>query len=132
MDVGDPSNFARITALFGGNLDHIRTILVSASYSDAQTLAAIAEVLERHSYLLDPHGAVAFAALRDLRSRIEEGSYGVLLETAHPAKFPEVYTGLERAKLETPERLRRLLQGRKRSVKLPARFNDVKEYLLTS
>lgn len=132
MDVGNPSNFARITALFGGNLDHIRTILVCESYSDAQTRAAIAEVLGRYGYLLDPHGAVAYAALRDLRPGIGQGCYGVLLETAHPAKFPEVYAGPERAKLETPERLRRILQGRKRSVKLPARFDSVKEYLLTS
>jgi threonine synthase len=132
MDVGNPSNFARIAALFGDSIDLFRTILVSASYTDAQTRAAIEEALERYGYLLDPHGAVAFAALRDLRAQTGEGCYGVFLETAHPAKFPEVYAGLQGARLETPERLQRLLQGGKHSVKLPAQFDAVKEYLLTS
>lgn len=89
MDVGEPSNLARIRWLYGGDLERLRCDLAALSFSDAQTLDAIARYGERYDYLLDPHSAVAALGLeRAIAGRPE--SVGIFLATAHPAKFAEV------------------------------------------
>jgi len=129
MDVGDPSNFPRILALFGGSLPAMRRMLSSSSWSDDETRKAILEVFQRHGYVMDPHGAVAYAALR----RYARGtSTGIILETAHPSKFPDVYDTMLKENLEVPERLQALIQGTKRSVRLSGKFEDFKAFLMSS
>jgi threonine synthase len=131
MDVGNPSNFSRILALFDGSLPAIRGILSSASFSDDETRRAIREVFQRYGYVMDPHGAVAYGALR----RFAPGAAaqcGIVLETAHPAKFPEVYDGAMKENLEVPDRLQALTRGTKRSVPLSGTFEDLKAFLLSS
>jgi threonine synthase len=132
MDVGNPSNFARIHSLCGGDLKQIQSILSSASFSDDATRDGIAEVFQQYGYLLDPHGAVAYAALKELSHEVREDSHNIVLETAHPAKFPDVYDEEQRGALAVPERLQAMLRGRKRSVRLSTRFEELKAYLLRS
>jgi len=131
MDVGNPGNFSRILALFDGSLPAIRGILSSASFSDDETRSAIQEVFRRYGYVMDPHGAVAYAAL----DRFNHGAsmqQAIILETAHPAKFPDVYDATMKQRFEVPDRLQALIRGTKRSVRLSARFEDLKAYLLSS
>lgn len=132
MDVGNPSNLARIVDLFGRNLTAMRKMLCSTSHSDDQTRQCIAEVFERYGYILDPHGAVGYLALEDYRTHQNASETGIVLETAHPAKFPDAYSDKVRQHIEEPERLRALLAGPKRSVRLSADFVDFKEFLLGS
>jgi threonine synthase len=90
MDVGAPSNFERILALYGHDLDAIRRDLGGAAYTDAQVVAEIARVHRDHGYLLDPHGAIGWLAVRDALAAGPSHATGVFLATAHPAKFREV------------------------------------------
>lgn len=141
MDVGNPSNFARIQALFG-NAVSAGKIIFSRSYSDPQTLEAIREIHTRHNYLMDPHGAVAYLALQDYLHNTPHDSdshtpannmssttdlnhaarhnnfNSIILETAHPAKFAETVELATGAKVTIPEALSRCLQLKKQSTKI--------------
>ncbi len=131
MDVGNPGNFSRILALFDGSLPAIRGILSSASFSDDETRSAIQEVFRQYGYIMDPHGAVAYAALQRF-THSASTQQAIILETAHPAKFPDVYDATMKQRFEVPDRLQALIRGTKRSVRLSARFEDLKAYLLSS
>lgn len=127
MDVGDPSNFARVIELFGKSVNNIRAEISSYSYTDEQIGATMASVLKSTSYQLDPHGAVGYAALRD---HLQDGELGLFLETAHPAKFidtVEKYTG---TKVEIPARLQKFAEGTKQTIKIKADYNELKNRLL--
>jgi threonine synthase len=89
MDVGAPSNFERITALYGNDLEALRRDLTGLSYDDAQIVRAIGDVHTRHGYLLDPHGAVGWLAIDEVLATAGPDAIGVFLATAHPAKFRE-------------------------------------------
>ncbi len=144
MNVGHPSNLARLAALYGGHLDEagrllrapdmaaMRRTLFSSSVSDEQTRATIREAWEKHHLLLEPHGAVGWRGFQDyLKSEPLGDKPAVVLETAHPAKFPEE---IERALGFTPEvpptlaALDRLAEDYDR---LPVDYAAFKEYLLT-
>jgi len=100
MNVGHPSNLARLIALYGGvmnekgdileapDLDAIRHDIVSVDVTDVETREAIADAWQRHHMIIEPHGAVGYKALQKLG--VGEKYATLLLETAHPAKFPEV------------------------------------------
>jgi threonine synthase len=90
MDVGAPSNLERMQALYGGDLDALRRDVTGRAYADARIVAEIGEVDRRHGYLLDPHSAVAWLALQDTLAAEPPGTPGVVVATAHPAKFREV------------------------------------------
>jgi len=116
MDVGAPSNFARMSALFGGSWDAMRGMISGAAYSDEETRAAIREVRERFGYVIDPHGAVGWLAARDWRGN-HPACETIVLETAHPAKFPEVMDAeLGVGAVDVPERLARLADLPKEAV----------------
>jgi threonine synthase len=90
MDVGAPSNFERITAMYQNDLEAIRRDLVGAAYDDARVVREIGEAYRRHDYLLDPHGAIGWLAVNDALATAGRDAIGVFLATAHPAKFREV------------------------------------------
>lgn len=122
MDVGDPSNFARVSELFGGSAAEMKKLITSISYSDEQIGATIANVKKATGYTCDPHGAVGYAALAD---SLCEGEYGLFLETAHPAKFlqtVEKYTGNE---VDIPARLRKFLDGKKQSIAIAPEYKNI-------
>jgi threonine synthase len=130
MDVGDPGNLPRIRALFNDDIGAIRGALFTCSCTDDQTREAIREAFLRYRYVLDPHGAVGYFALGRYRAENQGPFTGVILETAHPAKFMDVYDAAVRGSIQIPGRLRDLLGGEKHSVKLPASFEEVKRFLM--
>ena len=127
MDVGDPSNFARILDLYGRSLEAIRADISAARYDDEQICRAIAETLERTGYLLDPHGACGYLTLCE---GLREDETGVFLETAHPAKFRDRVEPVIGRSIEIPARLAEFMRGKKLSVELPADFETFKKYLI--
>ncbi|MBO7316408.1 MAG: threonine synthase, partial [Paludibacteraceae bacterium] len=80
------------------------------------------------NYLLDPHGACGFGALKQL---LKENEVGVFLETAHPAKFKETIDGILNADIEIPEKLQAFMKGEKLSIPLSAEFSDFKKFLMS-
>ena len=120
MDVGDPSNFARVSELFGGSAEEMKKLISSFSYSDKQIGDTITEVKKRTGYICDPHGAVGYAALRD---DLKEGEHGIFLETAHPAKFKATVEKFIGDTVEIPARLQKFMDGTKQSIRIKADFN---------
>ena len=127
MDVGDPSNFARILDLYGNDHARITTLISGATYSDSLIARTIAECKTDTGYTLDPHGAVAYRALKQMLLPDETG---IFLETAHPAKFKStVDTIIAPLEVEIPPVLARFMDGTKQSVELPADYDHFRSYL---
>lgn len=127
MDVGAPSNFARILALYDNSVDAIRADIAGARYSDTQIADTMRQCLASTGYQLDPHGACGYQALCDL---LRPDEVGVFLETAHPAKFKEKVDDITSSDVAIPERLAAFMRGTKQSVPLSKSFNDFKRFLL--
>lgn len=130
MDVGNPSNFYRMMDLYENDLAKISKDIVGISITDQETKQTIKEVFENHHYTLDPHGAVGYCALKKYAA---ENSFdkAIFLETAHPAKFPEVVEEVTHEKIILPEQLSSLVLKTKSSVLMRKGFEDFKKYLLS-
>ena len=127
MDVGDPSNFARILDLYGGSHDAICAEVSGVSYTDEQIRRTMSETFRNERYLLDPHGACGYQALVD---GLQPGETGICLETAHPAKFLETVESAIGETIPVPEKLQVFMQGEKQSILMPVGFNSFKHFLL--
>ena len=135
MDVGDPSNFARIINLYSLNnkltdeaTHHRITNLISgATYNDEQIKETMRQCYEETGYILDPHGACGYQALED---GLQEGEIGVFCETAHPAKFKEKVDDILSIDVEIPDRLAAFMKGKKQSVPMTKDFADFKVFLM--
>ena len=127
MDVGDPSNFARIYDLYGKSHERIASLISGATYTDDQIRETMRQCYAETGYVLDPHGACGYQALVD---GLEEGEVGVFCETAHPAKFKEKVDDILGIDVEIPERLAAFMRGEKQSVPMTKEFSDFKQYLL--
>ena len=135
MDVGDPSNFARIINLYSKNgqlspedTHHRITSLISgATYSDDQIRETMRQCYKETGYILDPHGACGYQALAD---GLKPGEVGVFCETAHPAKFKEKVDAILSCDVAIPDRLQAFMRGKKQSVQMPKEFADFKRYLM--
>ncbi len=127
MDVGDPSNFARIYDLYGKSHERISSLISGATYSDEQIRQTMRQCYEETGYILDPHGACGYQALAD---GLQPGEVGVFCETAHPAKFKEKVDDILGIDVEIPERLAAFMRGEKQSVQMSKDFNDFKAYLM--
>jgi threonine synthase len=130
MDVGNPSNFVRILEIFDKQLPSLKAIVSSVSISDEETIAAIRELYTRHHYLPDPHGAVGWLALSRYLSA-NPGAKGLFLETAHPVKFYDTVEPLIGQKIPLPPSVAVLLDKPKHSKKITARYNELKDFLLS-
>lgn len=130
MDVGNPSNFARMIDLFQNNFSEIKRMLSGYSFSDEETKAAMKSVFTQRKYVLDPHGAVGYLGLKKYISQYPE-TVGVFLETAHASKFKEVVEETLSTEIQIPERLKIFLQGEKQTVPLEADYNSFKNFLKT-
>ena len=128
MDVGDPSNFARIYDLYGKSHERISSLISGATYSDEQIRETMRQCYEETGYILDPHGACGYQALVD---GLKEGETGIFCETAHPAKFKEKVDDILGIDVDIPVRLRAFMQGEKQSVPMTKDFADFKRYLLS-
>jgi threonine synthase len=127
MDVGDPSNFARIVDLYGGSHPAISAHISGATYTDEQIADTLRCVWQHCHYLLDPHGACGFRALAE---GLKEGEVGIFLETAHPAKFKETVEDIISAPVAIPPALQAFMRGTKQSTPLPRDFAAFKAYLM--
>jgi len=127
MDVGDPSNFARIYDLYGGSHERITSLISGATYSDEQIRKIMQQCYQATGYVLDPHGACGYQALEE---GLKPGEVGIFCETAHPAKFKEKVDEILSIDVEIPERLAAFMKGEKQSVPMPKDFDAFKQYLL--
>lgn len=128
MDVGDPSNFARVLDLFGGSHQSITEQISGVRYTDEQIAETMKKCRHETGYLLDPHGACGYQALKD---GLQPGEVGVFLETAHPAKFLDTVEKIIAEKIEIPEKLLEFMKGKKKSESMTKTFKDFKTYLLS-
>ncbi len=127
MDVGDPSNFARILDLYKSSHVEICNHISGATYSDDEIAATMKKCYEQTGYVLDPHGACGYQALKD---NLKDGETGVFLETAHPAKFKEKVDAILSTDIEIPTRLADFMKGKKQSLEMTADFSAFKQFLL--
>ena len=135
MDVGDPSNFARILNLYSENgalspaesHERISSLISGATYSDEQIADTMRRCYKETGYVLDPHGACGYHALKD---GLKPGEVGIFCETAHPAKFKEKVDAILGTDIEIPERLQTFMKGQKQSVPMSKDFADFKAYLM--
>ncbi len=137
MDVGDPSNFARIINLYSDNGKltpeethrRITSLISGATYSDEQIKETMRQCYAETGYVLDPHGACGYRALQE---QLQPGEVGIFCETAHPAKFKEKVDDILGIDLEIPERLAAFMRGEKQSVPMPNDFDAFKHFLLST
>jgi threonine synthase len=129
MDVGDPSNFVRIMQLFQQQISHLKTMVSSCSVSDIVTKETLLHVFHQHQYLCDPHGAVAHYALSQYLKN-HPGDAGIFLETAHPVKFYDVVEPIIQQAVPIPEGIQQQLQMVKKSTKIKAGINELKNFLM--
>ncbi len=129
MDVGDPSNFARVLDLYGHDHDRIAAEIEGCTYTDTQIADSVRRCLEETGYQLDPHGTVGYRALEE---KLQSGETGVFLETAHPAKFKSTVEEITDKEVEIPDRLAAFMKGEKQSVELAADFGQFKNLLLNT
>ena len=126
MDVGDPSNFARVIDLYGHDWEAVKADISGTTYSDAQIAETIKDVYGRTGYLCDPHGACGYRALAE---GLRPGETGLFCETAHPAKFKDTVEGIIGATVAIPEKLQAFMRGAKENVSLPNDYQAFKAYL---
>lgn len=127
MDVGDPSNFARIYNLYNKSHEKIAKLISGATYSDAEIKHTMLECYNSCAYILDPHGACGYQALAD---GLKTEEIGVFCETAHPAKFKEKVDEILGINVCIPDRLAAFMRGKKQSISLSKDYNDFKSFLI--
>jgi threonine synthase len=127
MDVGDPSNFARIYDLYGGSHKDICNDISGATYNDTQIAETMRMCYKATGYVLDPHGACGYQALAD---SLQENEVGVFCETAHPAKFKDTVDNILNTDIDIPERLQNFMKGQKQSIEMSKDFAEFKAYLM--
>ncbi|MCD8306322.1 MAG: threonine synthase [Prevotella sp.] len=128
MDVGDPSNFARVCELYGKSHAAICRDISGATYTDEEIARAMKDCFARYNYICDPHGACGYQSLRDSLAADE---IGVFLETAHPAKFKATVDSILHTDIPIPEKLQAFMRGTKQSVPMSTSFADFKAFLLS-
>ena len=129
MDVGDPSNFARIINLYGNSHADITADISGYTYSDEQIRQTIRKVYDTHGYLLDPHGACGYMALKE---GLKDGETGVFLATAHPAKFKETVEECIDKTIEIPEELQAFMKNEKQTITSSADYQSFRVILLNA
>lgn len=131
MDVGNPSNFPRMLALFNNDLEQMQKMLTGYFYTDAETKDAMRLVYERNAYVICPHTAVAYLGLKEYAKTLDESVSGVFLSTAHYAKFLDVVEDVIGAQ-PIPERLSALLDKEKQASKISTDYEEFKQKLIES
>jgi threonine synthase len=130
MDVGNPSNFARMTYLYANDLQAMRHEIWGCGFSDEETLHAMKSIHERFGYLADPHTTVGILGFESFRKQHSSPCQGIVLATAHPAKFPDVVERATGVTPQLPERLAAYLNRQKKSRPISSSFAEFKEFLI--
>ncbi len=140
MNVGHPSNLARVVALYGGvmdekgdvhvqpDMDALRRDIAAVEVTDEETRKAIKDCYEQFGTILEPHGAVGYRAIEKLD--FADTYTTILLETAHPAKFPEVGRKVIGADPELPESLKKIEEKQESILKCAADYDAFKKMLI--
>jgi len=129
MDVGNPSNFARILDLFDGNHNAMTHEIVGVYYTDADTRRIMREVFDKYGYHLCPHSTIGYAGLRDLLPGSGSAT-GIFLSSAHPSKFEDVVEPATGKKPEMPARLKQIIEHEKLSIEIPVGYEHLKSFLM--
>lgn len=127
MDVGDPSNFVRILDIFASDHNLVKAKIEGIAFTDDEIKAGVRRVDKSFDYVLDPHGATGYMALEKM---LLNDQTGIFLETAHPAKFPEVIENAIGRKVDVPHRLQAFMEGEEKSVGIKANLDELKGHLL--
>ena len=130
MDVGNPSNFWRMTELYDQDLDHTRQDISGYAFSDDATREAMKAIFQRHDYILDPHGAVGYLGWQAFTAGHPGQMQGIVVETAHPAKFIEVVEEVLPLRVPLPPQLQVVAGKTKQAGLLPANFSRFKAFLM--
>lgn len=129
MDVGNPSNFVRITELYNHNIDEIKKHVSSNSFSDDATEKTIKNVFEKHRYLLDPHSAVAYLGMEKHIDQFPKDK-GIILGTAHPVKFPSVVERVTQQEIPIPVQVEKVIKKDKNAMRVAPNFAQIKSLIL--
>ena len=129
MDVGNPSNFVRLTELYGHDFEAINADIQGIAFTDDQTRTLIKDVFERLGYVTCPHTAIGYGGLKTLL-RPDAGETGIFLATAHPAKFIDVVEPIIGEKVEIPDRLKKIIEKEKQAISISTNFAELKSLLL--
>lgn len=131
MDVGNPSNFARMMDIYKNDLDQVKQDIVAYSFNDIQTKECIKNIYESEDYLMCPHTAVAYLGMQQFKKEHNiQNANCISLSTAHPVKFGEVITPIIEATIDIPKRLQHIIDGKKQSISLSKDFDSFKTWLL--
>ncbi|WP_439483639.1 threonine synthase [Cyclobacterium plantarum] len=131
MDVGNPSNFYRLLALFGNDESQLKEKVKGYFYTDDMTRQAMLKVKNQTGYTMDPHGAVAYLGLKDFMGAQPAPCTGIFLETAHPGKFRNVVEDTLSIRLDLPDRLQAFMEKEKKVDKMENDYLEFKKYLLS-
>ena len=131
MDVGNPSNFIRILEIFDHDFPELSKKLSAYSITDEETIQAMKLAWHKFHYVLDPHGAVAYVALNNFLEK-RSGLCGMVLETAHPAKFHASIMSILPGEIAFPPTMKALFSKEKQSIKMKASYSCLKDYLLST
>lgn len=131
MDVGSPSNWVRVMEFFENDTDNLKSKIESFSYSDEQTVKAIKQIDEKYNYIACPHTAIAWKAAKEYElKKKDEKELVVFLSTAHPCKFPEVFSEEIRSKISNPDAVKQLDENNSQKVAMENNFEEFKLWLL--
>lgn len=129
MDVGNPSNFARIFELYGKSHAQITANVSGYTFSDAETTQAVQEIFDKTGYIMDPHGAVGYLGAKSYEKVANNSFSSVVLHTAHPAKFIDTYPTHLKEKIALPKALSDLIPKQKVAISMENNYADFKNYL---
>ena len=130
MDVGNPSNFVRIQALYGNNFKALKTQLSGYSFTDSETIEALKELYTDYKYIADPHGAVGYLGAKAYLKQHPE-SHVVFLETAHPTKFLDVVEGTIKETIDLPPQILEVMNKKKQAFEISC-YEELKTVLLNN
>jgi threonine synthase len=128
MDVGSPSNFVRMLDMYGSTWNNMIEVVKGYAYDDETTKQAMKEIQTKYDYTIDPHGAVGYLALKEYQKSMDV--MGIVLETAHPAKFLNDVESILDRKIHVPERLQSLKNKKKEAILRGIDFESFKDWLL--
>ncbi len=129
MDVGNPSNFVRLTHLFDDSFEELKASVSGYYFDDGQTREAMLDVYRQYGYVMCPHTAVGYLGLRRYQQSGED-TCGIALATAHPAKFKDLVESVIHTPVEIPPALEELMNRPKHSIRLGVGFDEIKDYLM--
>ncbi len=132
MDVGNPNNFPRLLDLCRNRLENVRKEIWGHGATDAETLAEMKALHERYGYISDPHTAVGMLGWEAYRREHPGPSQGLVLATAHPAKFADVVREAIGTAPQLPDRLAAYLQRAKLSLSVSSSYEDFRQYLASN